>query len=119
MKIFITPNFCGCRLCRGSQKIETELDREAADASRSSHKIEVTGGRHPSLLTIPLSFWTAELSSRETPPQLGEWLDGGVVQAIVNDSVHDCWKIRKNQFRAVIAPAIIALNETVTVVSTR
>jgi hypothetical protein len=48
-KIYITTNFCGCRLCKGSRKVETSLDREAFKAARNGHIVRRVGGRNPRL----------------------------------------------------------------------
>lgn len=95
-KIYITKNFCGCNLCRGSERIITDLDREANEAVRNgSHRQVVVGGRNPRLLTFPEQMVFVSYSAGGNPDQSLENLSEAVCSG--SDSSHGCWKIRENQ----------------------
>jgi len=102
-KIYITDNLCNCKLCKGSKKVETELDREASRAyNEYTHNQVLTGGREPDLITYPADCTVVHWSAKGNPDcdiaKIGEEI------VRIPDSVHGCWKIIKNQEISIHAP---------------
>ena len=102
-KIFTTKNFCCCRLCRGSERIETVLDREAFLAFRSgSHRQVSTDCRYPVLVTFPADCTVVWWSAAGNPDQDIDRLGQEILR--LPASIHGCWKIRENQEISIHAP---------------
>jgi len=106
--IFVTPNFCTCRLCKpfGNEPfgptIKTDLDRTAYAHLEIGWKTVKTGGRGPVLITfdpdnVAVAYETATGNLHavsQTDPR-EPWELEEVFK--IDDSPHGCHKIRKNQ----------------------
>ena len=102
--IFLTDNFCGCYLCRGSQRIENEIEKIANTlVAKNNFSSILVGGRNPRLVTFDQEKFlvgresasgriTIEDGERELrPDQVGQEIFKS------SDSVHGCWKCIENQ----------------------
>lgn len=104
--IYMTSNFCDCRLCRGSHKVTNNIDKEAFNKGRDGFIVYKTGARNPTLITFnPKKFLMGHKSAAGNidiqDPITKDWglsIDStGQEVLCIEDSVHSCHKISAHQ----------------------